>query len=504
MSTSQTVIDRSATQAEHKQFRANVQSVEDILTANLRIPAYQRPYTWTLKNVDQLVSDIQHFRSSGHYRLGTFILNPDPSSEHNPDSKHSAPALDIVDGQQRYLTFGLIILALSARSHHLDKVLAQSLQSRIENIELPIRDDGQSETNLRQNFVHLQQLISDWSPQELSDFTEFFLKECSVVVLEVYDLDAAFQLFDSQNTRGKALYPTDLLKAYHLREFSRTNPSRDAILEAVRQWDAIEPEEIEHLFAAVLFPIKQWSTHMPVPPGGFTSEHVDLFKGIRESDDQYRWAQAALMAKATVDRYRAENDTLRRYGVVKEFEFPFQILQPVLDGEMFFRMVHHYIAETRRAGIHRGATKDSGPEESAGAQELQDLLGVLHDLPDGTGNRYIRELFDCLLMAYIDRFGWHKTNHAAWKLAKYAYLLRVKLERVNMQSINNHALGTHQRVQKEYENLFAKIALAQTPDVVVTRPPEDVEADELQKLAEPFHRLYSDGPVSDVAKETGT
>ena len=41
-----------------------------------------------------------------------------------------------------------------------------------------------------------------------------------VVVLTVTELTEAFQLFDSQNTRGKALYPHDLLKAYHLREIS--------------------------------------------------------------------------------------------------------------------------------------------------------------------------------------------------------------------------------------------------------------------------------------------
>ena len=31
----------------------------------------------------------------------------------------------------------------------------------------------------------------------------------------------AFQFFDSQNSRGKALKPHDLLKSYHLREMVR-------------------------------------------------------------------------------------------------------------------------------------------------------------------------------------------------------------------------------------------------------------------------------------------
>ncbi|RKW99274.1 hypothetical protein D9C01_13160 [Corynebacterium diphtheriae] len=44
----------------------------------------------------------------------------------------------------------------------------------------------------------------------------YFLDHCTLVRLVVNDLDAAFQMFDSQNTRGRALLPTDLLKAYHL------------------------------------------------------------------------------------------------------------------------------------------------------------------------------------------------------------------------------------------------------------------------------------------------
>ncbi|WP_313362269.1 hypothetical protein [Kocuria sp.] len=130
--------------------------------------------------------------------------------------------------------------------------------------------------------AHLQQLISRWSAEELKLFTEFFLRECSVVVLVVRDLESAFQMFDSQNTRGRALFPTDLLKTYHLRELSWTDPSHESMLATVRSWEAVPPEEINHVIAGVLFPIKQWLANCSLPRKGFTSDHVDLFKGIRE------------------------------------------------------------------------------------------------------------------------------------------------------------------------------------------------------------------------------
>lgn len=490
MSIQQTAQHRVAVTADREQFDAYISSVGDLVSENLRIPAYQRPYTWSIKNVRQLVSDLQHFRPAGHYRLGTVILH-EPTDSNHTDPQDEQDVLDIVDGQQRYLTFGLIILALSTRSAELDQALSGPLLERMENITIPRRRDGKSEVNLRTNYAHLRQMVQSWPADELQDFTEFFLKECSLVVMKVRDLDAAFQLFDSQNTRGKALYPTDLLKAHHLREFSQSSASREEILETVRRWDALQPEEIEHLFGAVLFPIKRWSANEPVPETGFTAAHVDLFKGISQGNTQYRWSHMALMAKATVDQYRATNATLRQYGVIEEFEFPFQIQQPVIDGEMFFRMVDHYISETRKAGIRRETTRDSAPKVIEPSRELRNILSKLERLPSGIGNRYLRELFDCLLMAYLDRFGWHSVQQAAEKLAQRTYHLRARLQRVTKKSINNHALiGHHKADITQQENLFVKISLAQSPEELLTLQDTKLTPEDEEKLEEPFLQLF--------------
>ena len=52
----------------------------------------------------------------------------------------------------------------------------------------------------------------------------------------------------------------------------------------VRLWEDIPPESINELFSDYLFKIKRWANGHDVPPQGFGSEHIDLFKGIRESD----------------------------------------------------------------------------------------------------------------------------------------------------------------------------------------------------------------------------
>lgn len=475
-------------------FSANIITLADVLKMNLVIPHYQRPYKWSQKHVAQLISDIQAFRATGHYRLGTFILHRE-NQDLNSAQPSSTPELDIVDGQQRYLTFCLLLLAIFRRIDDVQDLIPQEVCDRVKTIELPQRNDNTSAKNLRKNFTYLQSEVKQWSVDEIRSFTEFFLEDCSVVLLQVGDLDTAFQLFDSQNTRGKALDPTDLLKAYHLREFSRTAPSEEEILRVVQQWEDSDSAAIRHLFAAVLFPIKCWSRSLPVPNGGFTSAHIDEFKGIRPSEHQYRWAHMAIMAKSALDGYRAETATLEQYGLLPRQEFPFQILQPVIDGELFFDMVQHYLAKAQKAGIHRSGNQ-AGENLDLLHPELKSLNTTLEPLRQLRGDRYIRELYDCLLMAYLDRFGWYDVNRAATVLAQYAYLLRIKLARVYTSSINNHALGKHRRIRREQGNLFSEIGQAHTPHAFLEEKNSHIasalqEKDDWNEESGPLHHLYS-------------
>lgn len=480
-----------------EQLTTEITSVLKLMqTMKLDIPAYQRPYTWTAKNVSQLVSDIRRFSSAGHYRIGTFILHPSPSDE-DGDAEET---LDIVDGQQRFLTFALIATALASKMDDGDADLTTDLRSAASGVTLPVRKDGRSERNLRENYAHIVQLFSDWNTEERRQFTEFFLQDCSVVVLRVRDLDAAFQMFDSQNTRGRALYPTDLLKAYHLREFSQASPDREAMLATVREWESVDPAEINHVIAEVIFRIKSWSSNRPIPRKGFTPHDIGLFKGIKEGasgNSRYRWARQALLAKASVDRFQHENATLVRHGVVEELEYPFLITQPVIDGEAFFQSVHHYVRQTRRAGVRWDSTLLSSEKDTASDPELKDVLEVINQMPPGTGNRYVRGLFDCFLIAFVDRFGWQDLRAASFVLARHTFLLRIYLERVQASSVDLHARMVHDRVQARHENLFSKINEAMDPDVVLSRPAPVFAAD--IPIPKPLARLYK--PDSDFDKQ---
>lgn len=56
-------------------------SIKNFLLNNkLRIPPYQRPYKWTVKNVVQLLKDIQRFKGDAPYRIGTIVIHKEGMS----------------------------------------------------------------------------------------------------------------------------------------------------------------------------------------------------------------------------------------------------------------------------------------------------------------------------------------------------------------------------------------------------------------------------------------
>jgi uncharacterized protein with ParB-like and HNH nuclease domain len=206
-----------------------VTSLKELLSSNntklpLTIPDYQRPYTWKAKNVIQLLDDVVRFSKYTEYRIGTVIL-------HVNEDKNT---LDIVDGQQRIITSLLI-------TRHLTEKQRKGLTS----IDIP------EHQRTIENVVNNNKVIGDYferNPHNKEIIEDYFLSNCTVQVLELANLDEAFQLFDSSNNRGKALYPTDLLKAFHLRELKGTEERK---LEMVELWENIQPSHIHTLFSSI-------------------------------------------------------------------------------------------------------------------------------------------------------------------------------------------------------------------------------------------------------------
>ncbi|WP_261871067.1 hypothetical protein [Psychrobacter sp. JCM 18901] len=143
-----------------------------------------------------------------------------------------------------------------------------------------------------------------------------------------------FSFFDSQNSRGKELYPHDLLKAFHLREFSaydkRLNPNIKA--QTVAHWESLADDELHRLFNQHLFRIKRWIDHKPAR--NFTSRHVDIFKGVSlHKQNLPHYAKAMMITHHFIDDY---NSNMQRHIDAQAMNYPFQLDQKNNQRSSFF------------------------------------------------------------------------------------------------------------------------------------------------------------------------
>lgn len=384
---------------------AEIMSVGDLLSSDLRIPSYQRPYRWTARNVSALLGDIdsaisEAVRQPGYrYRIGSVIL-------HRTGAEGSC---DIVDGQQRILSLLLLMLILDP------------------GVSLPLLErasfsDRETQRNLRANY----ELISDWVGYQPEEWRAAAKKALSgtleAVVITVDRVEEAFQLFDSQNTRGRTLDPHDLLKAFHLRAM-REDPY--AMRHVVTLWEEFASAEVRDLFANYLFPVANWELGERTRP--FTAREIDAYKGVPERSG-YTYAARARRAAPC-----------------------FQVGEPFIEGEDFFLMAEHYLR-----------MRDDIELELRDNPALADVREELGRKGPSAGFRHAANLFRCALFAYYDRF--HNFDvRAVRKLFCWAMMVRVDMQSLGFDTINKYAVGD--RANSPYTNaipMFSRIARARS------------------------------------------
>ncbi|MGE6104446.1 DUF262 domain-containing protein [Aeromonas veronii] len=202
-----------------------VKKVGALLEQHLAIPSYQRPYKWQQKHVNQLIDDVLTHRSKQCYRLGTVVLHRDALK---PSYKGE---LNIVDGQQRLLTLTLLCSLLDHSCEFSTPLLEHAFASRI------------SINNLEHNAKVIENRLVGLKDDERKSLLHFVLNKCELIEVTLDDLSEAFQFFDSQNARGKALAPHDLLKAYHLREMMDATEQAER-LHHVSLWEqGVSPDD---------------------------------------------------------------------------------------------------------------------------------------------------------------------------------------------------------------------------------------------------------------------
>ena len=166
-----------------------------IENVRLTVPEYQRPYKWTVRNAIQLLDDIIEAKNNNKevYRVGTLILHKDQDAE-------GQDRYNIVDGQQRTITFSLLLYALYELENpkdrrEIDFLNQEVFDNQFSRHNIPnnlnaFRRRTYKSTEGDKNIDHIREMR--W----LRDFIE---KQCELIVVITDDVSEAFQFFDSQN-----------------------------------------------------------------------------------------------------------------------------------------------------------------------------------------------------------------------------------------------------------------------------------------------------------------
>ncbi len=414
-------------------------SVRELLSdSSLAIPQYQRPYKWTGRNINQLFSDVAVHKDKSSYRLGTIVFH-----EHEGRK-------DIVDGQQRTISLLLAVCALIKRrkEKELDrKDLREQLVELERRMVNPAFESEISKINIHNNYLEVSRIVSR------SDFTEehidFLLNKCHVVTVALNDVSEAFQFFDSQNARGRDLEPHDLLKAYHLREFSASDEPLKA--RTVARWENSDTQELAALFSEYLYRIRNWSRGASARY--FGKNDTGLFKGVNiETIASYPYVEQLRVAHHFVDHYNAQYE---RKIDGRPLGFPFHLDQMVINGRRFFEMTSHYQEKVQRIRDESRQGRALGGSAALDGYAGR-ILETINTYParTRTGDCYVRAIFDCLVIYYIDKFGHAEISRAIEKIFIWAYSLRLQMQVVQLASMDNHVLEN---------NLFCQIKEATRP-----------------------------------------
>ncbi len=381
--------------------KAEIKLIKDLLCYDLCIPTYQRPYKWKAnKHVRQLIEDIirESKRSENEenveYRIGSIIF-------HVKDKTYN-----IVDGQQRLVTLSLIfevlnrIINIETSKENFHELLKQKFPYKI------------SKNNIKYNFEFITKYFHAISKEDAQKVRSYLLEHCSFVVIELDDIPEAFQLFDSQNARGKDLDPADLLKAFHLREMYENTYEEKR--ECVQSWEeSIDQGLLNEVINKYLFRIRNWKQKNW--EYYFTKEKVDDFKGI----NIFRIIQSGKIYPYLL---RAHQNSMSSV---------FQLDEPIVNGKRFFEFVNNYVKlYSKIIDFTNNYTIDLDG----------DKIGIFNYSYSGRiGDRRIRTMYQIMLMCYVDKFGSSddKFEDFAKELYRWAYQKRLEKKMIRYESILN-------------------------------------------------------------------
>ena len=365
--------------------------------AKLRIPPYQRQFAWKEQDVRQLCKDLLKAGDEENYHLGTVILHH--------ERKNDEEVWNVVDGQQR-LTNIMAILGAPI-------------------FDLPIKQF------LMRDYMMIRQVMADYSADEQLKIRER-LARCTLAFISVENVSEAFQLFTTQNGRGKPLTPVNLLKAYHYKAMEVDRLRMDAddfdqLLNRIEyEWESAnvastpgDGKLLLHVFREYLFRLRLWSRGK-FPQIPFDARNIGEFKGvtIKGGGDGLPLQNGAVLRTYAQDTgdyvaHRLPDDDMNPYV---------SICQTIVNGVDFFRYAQAYVVAYKNVFVNgRAQVEEFRQFYTSNCKPTFHKSGAA---------MYARHVFEALCMFCYDRFGAEGLTACYRSLFACAYFERVSQTRV--------------------------------------------------------------------------
>lgn len=402
--------------------KPKIVQVRELMHDNMTIPSYQRPYKWSLESVGILFNDIYSSfkQENAEYRIGTVVLHYEASKN----------IYNIVDGQQRLTSLSILAYCFYLETNNEDY------------LSLLMKEDKAftdlSSKAIVNNFELLNKKFLSVPDFEKEDFISYVLDNCTFVKIVTENEQEAFQFFDSQNSRGKALDPHDLLKSFHLREM--TKESKEDKVKIVSDWENVNQKELATFFENCLYPLVRY--YNGEDGLYYSAKKISIFKGINPKNS-YNFSVYHRAANLYIEHFNTEG----MYEIGGEKINQFQLTQPIIAGKRFFQYTLYYFNMVQKV--------DSIIQEYS-----QELI-----IPrSGSGNLYVLNLFRNILIFFVDKFNFRSlTQERINFFYKWTYSLRVVMHSVYLETVNKYTLGQSERVNHGL-NLFKKIANIHSPE----------------------------------------
>ena len=376
--------------------------------------------------------------------------------------------LNIIDGQQRLTTMGLLAW-MKKRGSEPDL-----------SYESPI-----SRQKIRQNIA--------WLREQNFSLDSLDLRRVNIVLVVTHSEDDAYRFFETQNTGGVRLSGPDIIKAHHLRatprnrqdDFARLwegmgdlNPVVSAALKA-RYWQALR--------------FREFPSHRQ--PQLIRSAVVDELAD-RTGKDKGDIAYQQLTVTHTEDG-RTQQDTQAGSYAMR---------QPLNAGVNTIHYLHYFESLRQQLRSHN---------KIAGLEPFHEFYQELICKVEGCG--YLKDLYDSCLLVYVSHFGQKKLYEFSLWLFRMVYSRRV----TNKKTVKEDSVGALVRESPVYDWILSSYiheqCIKQLKEFKVEVTPENLGPDEksvkkrfIEKVDawfglslpnEQLAQLYDEGLKGGIAKK---